>query len=339
MELLQPRRAYQRANSDDPNTHQDKFEMMSVYSKTDSKHDVRTLQEYGSDYHLRSNPDQVPLIQPSTYAVWFSGWRAGAYSAAGLASCSLLINVVAAVWLSKHPDSDSNLVEVFKGSCDTVATMDTWVHLAINALSTLLLGGSNYCMQCLCAPNRKEIDEAHSRGRFLDIGVPSFRNLSSISSYKVAMWWLLGLSSIPLHLMCVSVGDSTYTADIIRYNSAFYSSLATNDYILYVVAPEFLSGANASYVDTSDHQDTYFSPSGDKMQKDIASNGTVKFERLDPLACIKTYGQVFMQDYRNLVIVTRNSSTTSGSSVLYGLDYSFERFINPPQAVYSPFEW
>jgi len=180
--------------------------MMSVYSKADSKHDFPPLQEYSSDYHLRSNTDQIPLIQPSTHAKWFSGWRAGAYSAASLASCSLVINFTAAVWLSRHPDSDSNLVEVYKGSCDSVASMDTWVHLAINALSTLLLGGSNYCMQCLCAPNRKEIDKAHSRGRFLDIGVPSFRNLSSIAAYKVVMWWILGLSSIPLHLMCVHAG-------------------------------------------------------------------------------------------------------------------------------------
>ena len=75
------------------------------------------------------------------------------------------------------------------------------------------------------------------------------------------------------------------------------------------------------------------------MQKDIASNDTAKFERLDPLACIKTYGQVFMQDYRNLVIVSKNSSTSSNSSVLYGLDYSFENYVDPPQAKYTPFDW
>jgi hypothetical protein len=201
MELLRPRQTYHRANSDDLSAPNDTFEMMSTYSEPASKHD--SVQEYSFDYHLQGNTDQVPRIEASTYARWFSGWRTGAYTAAGLASCSLVINIVAVVWLSRHPNSDSNLVEVFSGSCNTVANMERWVHLAINAPSTLLLAGSNYCMQCLCAPNRGEIDKAHSRGRFLDIGVPSLRNFSSIASYKVVMWWLLGLSSIPLHLMHV----------------------------------------------------------------------------------------------------------------------------------------
>jgi len=204
MELLHPRRTYHRANSEDPSARHDYFEMMSVNSKAHATDEFSTFQDYSSDYHLR-DPDQVPFIEPSTRVKWFSGWRTGAFTAAGFALCSLLINVIAAVWLSRHPDSGSKLVQVFKGSCDTVARMDTWVHLAINALSTLLLGGSNYCMQCLCAPTRREVDEAHSRGHFLDIGVPSVRNLSNISTNRVLMWWLLGLSSIPLHLMYVVI--------------------------------------------------------------------------------------------------------------------------------------
>lgn len=70
-----------------------------------------------------------------------------------------------------------------------------------NALGTLLLSGSNYCMQVLCAPTRRELDQAHAQGRWLDIGVPSFRNLWRISPKRVVVWWVLGLSSIPLHLL------------------------------------------------------------------------------------------------------------------------------------------
>jgi len=203
MELLHPRRVYQRANSTEPGIHDDNLEMESMYSMTTSEHDPFPSQQYNSEHRLRTNPDEVPLIKPSTHAKWFSGWRAGAYSAAGLALCSLCVNIAAAIWLSNHPNAESSLVEVYRGSCDTVTHLDTWVHLAINVLSTLLLGGSNYCMQCLCAPRREEIDKAHAQGKFLDIGVPSIRNLHSIAKYKVVMWWLLGLSSIPLHLMYV----------------------------------------------------------------------------------------------------------------------------------------
>jgi hypothetical protein len=144
----------------------------------------------------------VPLFGLKRYASShsFHGWRVGALAAAALALLSLLINVTVVAWLGSQ-GKGAALIEVFSGSCSKVQHMDIWTHLAINALSTLLLGGSNYCMQCLCAPTRSEVDSAHSRGTWLDIGVPSVRNLGKLSRPKVMLWWMLGLSSVPLHLM------------------------------------------------------------------------------------------------------------------------------------------
>lgn len=56
-------------------------------------------------------------------------------------------------------------------------------------------------MQCLVAPSRAEVDKAHSKGTYLDIAVPSVRNLRLISKYKVFLWLVLAVSSVPLHLM------------------------------------------------------------------------------------------------------------------------------------------
>lgn len=75
---------------------------------------------------------------------------------------------------------------------------NAWAHIMINALGTLLLGASNLTLQLLVAPTRKELDEAHVKGTWLDIGVPSFRNLWGISKYKVILWSLLAISSIPI---------------------------------------------------------------------------------------------------------------------------------------------
>lgn len=71
----------------------------------------------------------------------------------------------------------------------------------INALSTLLLGASSACMQVLSAPSRDGVDECHTRGVWLDIGVASIRNLRWISHKKVLLWTVLGLTSVPLHLL------------------------------------------------------------------------------------------------------------------------------------------
>lgn len=128
------------------------------------------------------------------------GWRAGALIAAVFALISLLINVVALIWLSTRKKRNG-IVELYNGSCGKAESMDLWVHIAINALSTLLLGGSNYCMQCLSSPTRKDVDTAHAKGNWLDIGVPSIRNLLSIPTYKLVLWLVLGFSSVPLHLM------------------------------------------------------------------------------------------------------------------------------------------
>ena len=58
-------------------------------------------------------------------------------------------------------------------------------------------------MQCLSAPTRKEVDEAHAKGKWLDIGVPSVRNLTNIAKPRVGMWLGLALTSLPLHLRLV----------------------------------------------------------------------------------------------------------------------------------------
>lgn len=147
------------------------------------------------------------------------GWKAGAVSSASVAAIALIMNITVVVWLSRHPNEDGTLVELFRGSCDRVESMHIWSHLLIvsqsgngrrieidkgqNAIGTLLLSGSNYCMQVLAAPTRSEIDHAHAQKRWLDIGVPSVRNIWRIAPHRAVMWWALGLSSIPLHLLSV----------------------------------------------------------------------------------------------------------------------------------------
>ena len=147
-----------------------------------------------------------------------AGWRAGAMLSASLASVSLLLNFSVAIWALKTFGTRSALIEVFSGDCKNVQKINTVIHLGINVMSTVLLSGSNYCMQCLSAPTRQEVDRAHAKGQWVDIGVPSVRNLRSISRKKVWLWWCLGLSSIPLHLMyvpenLVGCGDHSHTTD------------------------------------------------------------------------------------------------------------------------------
>ena len=138
---------------------------------------------------------QIPWRKRTT------GWRFGAISCASSASVVFLINLSAAIWAAVTVGIHQGKGVLFNGSCTKIRPLNVGVHLLINILSTVLLSGSNYCMQCLSAPTRKEIDEAHKRRIWLDIGVPSIRNLRRISGRRAFLWWILGLSSLPLHLL------------------------------------------------------------------------------------------------------------------------------------------
>jgi hypothetical protein len=79
--------------------------------------------------------------------------------------------------------------------------LGTGFHVGINILSTLLLGASNLCMQLLVAPTRQEIDDAHRKKIWFDIGIPSWRNLKSIEPSRMYLFYVLMASSLPLHFM------------------------------------------------------------------------------------------------------------------------------------------
>ena len=90
-----------------------------------------------------------------------------------------------------------------KGECGAAKRTNTWLHLLINVLSTLLLTGSNAFMSTYCCPSRKEVDVAHARRKWLHVGMLSFRNLGGIAKRKALVVILLCLTSVPFHLLYV----------------------------------------------------------------------------------------------------------------------------------------
>jgi hypothetical protein len=127
----------------------------------------------------------------------FTGWRFGALHFSAWAAVVFLINLVVTVWGSTARSSGILL----EGECEYVELLNTGLHVFINVLSTILLSGSNYCMQCLSAPTREEVNKAHARKRWLDIGIPSIRNVKHLSMRRIILWILLAITSLPLHLL------------------------------------------------------------------------------------------------------------------------------------------
>ncbi|EPE31687.1 hypothetical protein GLAREA_12443 [Glarea lozoyensis ATCC 20868] len=157
----------------------------------------------------------------------FSGWRGGIAAACAIAGTVLTLNIVFCIYGGAVSKSGMKIGSLYEGDCDTVTRADSALHIAINIMATLLLGASNYTMQCISSPTRREIDRAHARGKYLDIGIPSIRNLSG--RRKHILFWLLVVSSVPLHFL---------------WNSAVFTTTQEIDYKVAVVTPSFLESNN-----------------------------------------------------------------------------------------------
>jgi len=109
----------------------------------------------------------------------------------------LLLNVVGTIVLKLK----SKNYNIFHGSCQKASEISSALHVLINVLSTLLLSASNLSIQILAAPLREEVDSAHRKNRWMDIGIPSLRDLKYVAAPRRIFWWALALSSIPLHFL------------------------------------------------------------------------------------------------------------------------------------------
>jgi len=154
--------------------------------------------------------------QPNSFSsvwkpVWYTGWHTGVLACATCVVAVLLINVGLTIYVATNPEykMERGTWTLYSGSCGKSREIGMWLHVGINALSTMLLSGSNYTQQCLAAPTRSEIDSAHARRRWMDIGVPSIRNLFRIKPERAFLWVAIGITSIPLHLLYVYIIKAT----------------------------------------------------------------------------------------------------------------------------------
>jgi hypothetical protein len=131
-----------------------------------------------------------------------TGWRFAVATCFISTVTVLIINLSLMLYsISHYGRGDGGIQTLYAGSCSRARGISASLHLLINVLSTILLASSNYCMQCLSAPTRSEVDVAHSKKIWLDIGVPSTKNLLQIGRKRLVLWCLLGFSSILVHLL------------------------------------------------------------------------------------------------------------------------------------------
>lgn len=229
------------------------------------------------------------------------GYHFGVLCCAIASATVLVINLTLTTWAFKQYGTQEGLGTILDGSCTETKKFAMWTHFGINILSTLLLGASNYTMQCLSSPTREDINRSHSQNNWLNIGTPSIRNLLRISRSRMLLWWLVGISSVPLHLV---------------YNSAIFTSLSAREYNVFLVSGDFLTGApfRLRNPDNSDQQIT----DGDVNQFEkietiahILQDGQSTLQELANRDCIWTYAADFVSSHGSVLVISENISDIS----------------------------
>jgi len=229
----------------------------------------------------------------------------------------MIINLTFTIWAVQKFGAPNGLVTLQDGSCKETSTRTTWLHLAINVLSTLLLGASNYAMQCLSFPTRGDVNKAHSRNIWLDIGVPSFRNLRWVSRLRIILWCLLAVSSVPLHFL---------------YNSAIFSTLSVRSFDAAVVSRDYINGAPFSiYVSERCSNCGRFH---DRLQG--YQNDRSALQSLDNKACIKAYGSSIISAHSDILFASRESDTNNSVLRYLGEVTSSLATLDPCWAEFAP---
>ena len=228
--------------------------------------------------------------------VWrkLNGYHFGVMCCAWTSAVVLVINLTATIWAVKKFGILDGLGTLQVGDCNSTSRLGFWLHLIINGLSTLLLGASNYSMQCLSSPTRSEIDRAHRKCIWLDIGIPSVKNLRRISWSRIVLWWALAISSIPLHLF---------------WNSAVLSTLYSREYYVLVAPASFPAGPLSGPLNSPSYNNTY---------QQLASNASM-LERLEPRACLEAYAGSINSNRGDVVLVS-SYNTTEGQNEAYTVD-------------------
>lgn len=160
--------------------------------------------------------------------------------------------------------------------------------------------------QCLSSPTRHNIDQAHKESSWLNIGVPSVRNLFFVSKERLILWLLLAISSLPFHLF---------------YNSAIYYTIAVPAYDIFA-GPDFRGSANQSQStvqlmehipgDNSSSKHSYgsvynFVPI---LRQSKAKDSLLELwhdqdlQNLSTPDCISHFGTIYQTEFSKLLLVT-----------------------------------
>ncbi|KAF1845476.1 uncharacterized protein K460DRAFT_311919 [Cucurbitaria berberidis CBS 394.84] len=253
----------------------------------------------------------------SFYDTFVAGWRAGLLRAFVFSLVALIVNAAVYAWLFDRYSTYRGTATVMTGECGMVQNANTGIHAALNVLSTLVLGASTYGMQGMTAPTRKEVDTAHTKGKWVEIGTSSVRNLFHVRRRNAWIWGILVLTSLPFHLF---------------FNAVFFTTSQANQYAVAVIDQSYIEKTNfrpspenvspdlfEQWVYSKEECDGKVCPFDVRnvsavveLLQDVRSvSRNAEFVRMDPRECIQNYSSGFLRGHSDVVAVSSRPDADS----------------------------
>ncbi|KAH8664405.1 hypothetical protein BX600DRAFT_498192 [Xylariales sp. PMI_506] len=236
-------------------------------------------------------------------------WRKSAVLLSSLTALLTIILVILFFLSVKGSDLEwaeglTGTTTLFEGDCSQSSRLNIIFHIFINIIATAVLASSNFFMQILVAPTREEVDRAHTRGRWVEIGVQSWRNIRFVTPINSVLWVLLCITTIPLHL---------------TFNSTILETKGSTEALFVMATDEFAQGTAdqngslpiACSYDGSVTVNNATAYTLSKMSESLAAGG---WEKLNLRDCYQRYNDTtaVLTTYRNAVLVISNQNESLG---------------------------
>jgi hypothetical protein len=221
-----------------------------------------------------------------------AGWRRTAYVNTFLECVVAIVLMSILISTATQAGSVTKSLVFYEGDCAKTARINVGLHLLINVASTCIVASSNYFMQILSSPTRREVDVAHQKARSLEIGVPSIRNIGHISLRNGILWTLFVVSSVPIHVLFNSIVFET------DYQGAgFFMAMATE---AFVQSEEEHKGLGASLIYSGAVMNTNFTGAEPSITDPFAEyDDDYFYEVADPIYYYNWGGASNISDYLN----------------------------------------
>lgn len=132
--------------------------------------------------------ENMAEMQPLSFGrKMMMGWRAGITLIILLSAIILLVAIVCVVLAASKSLLQPHHSAVLAMKCDVVGQIDQGVGALVNILSFFFIVSATYVSQVLLSPTREEVNTAHQEFHWLDIGIPSLKNLTKVSGLRAAV--------------------------------------------------------------------------------------------------------------------------------------------------------